>query len=96
MRKVPKHLQRVRKSEPGPGHYQAQSSIKKNNRHKDSTQDSTWMKVRQGFTDIPKNNPGPGTYSIENETIHYLDNRPPAMAPGYAFTNEKKDAKYEA
>ena len=29
-------------------------------------QDSTWQQVRGGFIDLPKNNPGPGTYSTDN------------------------------
>jgi len=73
---------------PGPAHYQAASSIKKNNRHCESHQSSTWAKIRVGLDERPKETPGPGAYEFEpdNERIKYSN-----LEPGYKFPQGETD-----
>lgn len=88
---MPNHLRRgVERKSPGPGWYEAPSSIKASTRPKESGQDSTWAKVAGGsFIDIPKNNPGPGQYETHKEIISA---RPKSLEPGFAMQNGPKDA----
>lgn len=69
---------------PGPGTYQARSSVQILRRDHESKQECTWQQVRGGFNDLPKNNPGPGTYTTE----HSLSQR----EIGFSFPLGPKDA----
>ena len=92
-RSMPAHLQRLENNTPGPGNYEYSSSIKVNKRDEGSTQECTWQVSRDGFSDHPKENPGPGTYDILNtHAIESMNRKSTAMAPGYTFPCGPKDA----
>lgn len=74
---VPRHLQSAPPSKPGPGDYEALSSIKKNNREASSKQNCTWSVVPHGFVDLAKKNPGPGAYDHENLDRKNINKRNP-------------------
>jgi hypothetical protein len=59
---VPAHLRIQQFKVPGPGEYDAPSSISVRRRDSESTQDCTWQYIRGWSNDLPKKNPGPGTY----------------------------------
>lgn len=65
-RSVPVHLRTEKFKTPGAGTYNARDSVQVLKRDRNSVQDCTWQTTRRGFIDLPKNNPGPGTYQVEN------------------------------
>jgi hypothetical protein len=97
-RPLPKHLQiqenKVEISKtPGPGHYESPSSIKKNNRHLESIQDTTWTKARDlTSTNIKHESPGPTSYEINRAVSEISQYKSKALDPGNTFSNGPKDA----
>jgi len=74
--KMPRHLRTADKGKPGPGEYEAKSSIKQNNRTC-GTQDSTWQRAPSDMIGFPKKNPGPGLYDHENLDRKNINKRNP-------------------
>ena len=59
------HLRPKKIDGPGPGAYKLPSSIKSGKRtesHMDALKQSTFGKADRNFSDLPKENPGPGKY----------------------------------
>ena len=91
-RSLPSHLRTQRFAVPGPGTYLAKDSVQILSRYRKVSLDSTANSSRRGFNNLPKNNPGPGTYSIDNLQALYNSHRCKAMEPGSAFPLGPKDA----
>lgn len=89
---MPAHLRRNTFTAPGPAHYNLPTSIHLMGLDEHSRADCTWSKTRGGFNDLPRENPGPGTYELLgfNESINL--NRSRALEPGYTFPTGLKDA----
>lgn len=64
--KLPKHLRPRTMEKPGPGTYEARSSLKQNTRHQNSHQDCTWQVAPATNLHGKKVGPGPGQYDHEN------------------------------
>lgn len=95
-RSVPSHLRHQKFSVPGAGTYNARDSVQVLRRDRLSVQDCTWQTTRRGFIDLPKNNPGPGTYNVENLQQVADSNRCKAMEAGFAVPLGPKDAMLTA
>lgn len=90
---VPRHLRREKPSMPGPGTYQAASSIKKNTRKEQSAQDCTWQRSHQSSNTLPQSNPGPNHYDLEREKFRLAKDRCESNKDGFSFPKHGVDGK---
>jgi hypothetical protein len=82
---MPAHLRRNTFTAPGPGTYELPTSVHLMEKDGHFKADCTWSKTRGGFNDLPRSNPGPGTYDLLSfsETMNLHRSR--ALEPGFAF-----------
>ena len=89
---MPEHLRRPSSMSagrfPGPGTYPLPSSIMKSTRPRTSQQVCTWSRAPACFSNLPKKNPGPGTYRPDDGETLVFHNKSESLNLGYSFPRD--------
>lgn len=88
---MPAHLRRNTHTAPGPGTYELPTGLHLKELDGHCKAQCTWSVTRGGFNDLPRDNPGPGTYDLlELGRTQDLD-RSRALEPGFSFPGGLRD-----